>query len=123
MKHNDQQQFAGVWVDHKNAFIITKGEAGYALKEKIDAPSGFEAESEHHRNNAKQADLLSYFKSLSGQLQTYDQILLFGTGIAQEQLHNYLKEDAKFNDTKITVENTGHLTDHQMIAKVREFFN
>ncbi len=123
MKNNDQKQSAGVWVDHKNAFIITKEANEYSVKEKVEAPGGFEAESEHHRNNAKQADLRSYFKSLSGHLHAYDEILLFGTGIAQEQLHNYLKEDAKFNDRQITVENTGHLTNHQMIAKVRDFFN
>jgi stalled ribosome rescue protein Dom34 len=123
MKHNDQKQFAGVWVDHKNAFIITKGDTGYAVKERVEAPSGFEAESEHHRNNAKHSDLLSYFKSLSGHLLGYDQILLFGTGVAQEQFQNYLKEDTKFRETTVTIENTGHLTDHQMIAKVREFFN
>ncbi len=122
MKHNEQR-LAGVWVDHKNAFIIAKDAGQFAVKERIDAPGGFEAESEHHRNNAKQADLLSYFKSLSGHLQHYDQILLFGTGIAQEQLNNFLKEDAKFKDVTITIENTGHLTDPQMLAKVRTFFN
>jgi len=119
----DQKQFAGVWVDHQKAFIISKETGEYAVKEKVEAPGPFEAESELHLNNAKHADLRSYFKSLSGHLHGYDKILLFGTGKAQEQFRNYLTEDAKFNDKQITIENTQHLTDNQMIAKVREFFN
>ncbi len=123
MKPHDQKQFAGVWVDHQKAIIITKDTGEYAIKEKIEAPANFEAESEAHLNNAKHADLLSYFKSLSGHLHQYDQVLLFGTGKAQEQFRNYLNDDSKFRDMKITVENTQHLTDPQMLAKVRDFFH
>ena len=123
MTQHDHKQNAGVWVDHQKAIIIAKEGSEYAVKETVDAPGGFEADNEHHKNNAKHADLISYFKALSGHLQPYGKILLFGTGIAQEQFHNYLNEDAKFKDTQITVENTQHLTDHQMVAKVRDFFN
>ena len=123
MKQNDQKQAAGVWVDHQKAVIITKEAGEYAVKETIEAPGAFISDSEQHRNNAKHGDMISYFKSLAGHLEPYDQILLFGTGIAQEQFHNYLKEDAKFKGKQITLETSGHLTDHQMVAKVREFFN
>lgn len=123
MKHQDQKQFAGVWIDHKKAIIITKDGSEYAFKDKIEAPGKFEADSELRLNHAKHDDLIVYFKSLSGHLHQYDRILLIGTGIAQEQFRNYLNEDAKFKDKQIAIENTGHLTDHQMLAKVREFFH
>ena len=123
MKQHDQKQAAGVWVDHQKAIIITKDNGEFAVKEKIEAPGVFQTESELHKNNAKHGDMISYFKSLSGHLHPYDNILLFGTGIAQEQFHNYLNEDAKFTGKQITIENTGHLTDPQMLAKVRDFFH
>ena len=123
MTHQHQKQSAGVWVDHQKAVIITKENGEYAFREKVEAPGEFEAESELRINHAKHADLLSYFKSLSGHLQQYDQIMLFGTGKAQEQFRNYLNEDSKFQGKEITIENTQHLTDHQMVAKVRDYFH
>ena len=123
MTHQHQKQSAGVWVDHQKAIIIAKENGEYAFKEKVEAPAGFEAESEARINNAKHADLLSYFKSLSGRLHEYDQIMLFGTGVAQEQFRNYLNDDSKFQGKLISVENTQHLTDPQMLAKVRDFFH
>ena len=122
MKQHDQKQ-VGVWVDHIKAVIIVKEASEYAVKEKIEAPELYQTDSEQHKNNAKHGDMISYFKSLSAHLEPYDKILLFGTGIAQEQFHNYLNEDAKFNGKKITVQNTEHLSDHQMVAKVRDFFS
>ena len=123
MKQHDQKQNAGVWVDHQKAIIITKESGEYAVKDKVEAPGAFTSDSELHIDNAKHADLRSYFKALSGHLHPYDQILLFGTGIAQEQFRNYLKEDAKFHEKQVTVENTQHLNDHQMLAKVKDFFH
>ena len=123
MKHQDEKQSAGVWVDHEKALIITKESGDYVIKQKIAPPGDFVAESELHINNAKSADMRSYFKSLSGHLQQYDQILLLGTGKSQEQFKNYLNEDAKFQAKEITIENTDKLSDHQMIAKVRNFFH
>jgi len=123
MKQHEQKPAAGVWIDHQKAIIISKETGEYAVKEKIGAPALFQTDNELHKNNARHGDMISYFKELSNHLHAYDKILLFGTGIAQEQFHNYLKEDAQFHNKHVTLENTGHLTDHQMVAKVREFFN
>ena len=103
MKH-DQKKCAGVWIDHQKAIIISKETGEFAVKEKITAPGIFQTESELHKNNAKHGDMISYFKSLSGHLHPYDSLLLFGTGVAHEQFHNFLKEDAHFHDKQIAVE-------------------
>ena len=78
--------------------------------------------SEHAMNSAKHADTLKYFKSLSSSLSKYDEILIFGPGKLQEQFRNFLNEDAQFKHTKISLDTAEHLTDPQMIARVREYF-
>ncbi len=125
MKKNNKKQYAGVWIDNQKAIIITNNPASdgeFAIKEKLKADENFGGGSEHSINNAKQSDNLKYFKNISSQLLTYDEILIFGPGKSQEQLQNHLEEDAQFKSKKITIDSAEHLTDPQMIAKVREFF-
>jgi len=126
MKQDNQKQYAGVWLDNHHAMIITnapgneKGE--YTIQNKIKAKENHGGGSEHSMNNAKQGDLITYFKSVSHQLLNYDEILIFGPGKSQEQLQNHLREDAHFKNKKITIDTANQLTDPQMIAMVREFF-
>lgn len=125
MKKNNKKRCAGVWIDNQKAMIITtmpNNDGDYSIKEKLKADENFGGGSEHSINNAKQSDNLKYFKSISGKLLSYDEILIFGPGKSQEQLQNHLEEDAQFKHKKITIDSSEHLTDPQMIAKVREFF-
>jgi len=126
MKQNKQKQYAGVWLDNDNAMIITNTSendvADYTIQDKLKAREARGGGSEHSMNNAKHSDSLKYFKALSGLLLNYDEILVFGPGKSQEQFQNHLQEDAQFNSKKITIDSAEHLTDPQMIAKVREFF-
>ncbi len=125
MKHN-QKQYAGVWLDNQHAMIISKSDTteqgDYAIQDKVKAKEIHGGGSEHGMNNAKQADTLKYFKSVSSLLAPYDEILIFGPGKSQEQLLNHLEEDAQFKNKKMTLDTANHLTDPQIIAKVREFF-
>lgn len=126
MKQRSQKQYAGVWIDNNKAFIISKNseneDADYSIKEKIQAKENHGGGSEHSMNNAKQSDSVKYFKSLSGQLLDYDEILLFGPGKSQEQFQNHLNEDPQFKSRKIIVETAEQLSDGQMIARVRDFY-
>jgi len=123
MKHQGKKQYAGVWIDNQKAMIITSDNDGdYTIKEKLKADENFGGGSEHSMNNAKQSGNLKYFKTISNQLLKYDEILIFGPGKSQEQLQNHLEEDAQFNKKKISIDSAEHLTDPQMIAKVRDFF-
>lgn len=124
MKQNNQKQYAGVWLDNTKAMIITNtsGSGDYAIQDKVKARENQSGGSEHAINNAKQSETLKYFKSLASLLTNYDEILLFGPGKSQEQLQNHLQEDAQFKNKQITIDSAEHLTDPQMIAKVRDFF-
>jgi hypothetical protein len=52
----------------------------------------------------------------------YDEIYLFGPGKSQEELRNFLHEDSHFKNKRVAVGSASHMTDHQMVAKVRDFF-
>jgi stalled ribosome rescue protein Dom34 len=125
MKQNNKKQYAGVWLDSTNAIIISNSddmESGYAVQDKVKANGTQSGGSEHSMNNAKQTDNIKYFKSLSSHLLKYDEILVFGPGKSQEQFQNFLNEDAQFKNKQISIDTAEHLTDPQMIAKVRDFF-
>lgn len=126
MKHNNQKQYAGVWLDNDKAMIITtnsENESGdYIIQDKVKAKENHSGGSEHSINNAKQSDNLKYFKSVSTLLLKYDEILIFGPGKSQEQFQNHLSDDAQFKNKKISIDTAEQLTDPQMIAVVRDFF-
>jgi len=126
MKQPIQKQCSGVWLDNHQAVIISHNSDNdneeYAVHNKVEAPEMNEGGSEHAMNNAKKADTLKYFKSVASRLLSFDRIYIFGPGKAQEQFQNHLKEDAQFNDKKITIGTADNLTDPQMIAKVRDFY-
>ena len=126
MKKNTQKQFAGVWMDNAKAIIISNTpeteNSDYTIKDKVKAKENHAGGSEHSMNKSKQGDFAKYFKSVSGLLSNYDEILLFGPGKSQEQFQNHLHEDAHFKTKQITIESAEQLTDPQMISKVREFF-
>jgi stalled ribosome rescue protein Dom34 len=126
MKQHQQKQKAGVWLDNTKAVIIThtlEDEKGsYSISSKITANEGHSGGNEHSMNNARKTDLLKYFKSLSSHLLAYEELLVFGPGMSQEQFGNHLEGNVQFKGKKITINSTEQLTDPQKVAKVRDFF-
>lgn len=120
------QQSAGVWLDHEQAILITHDtELGdFAIGEKLKSGhSRGGGGSEHAINHALRTEDQKFFKSLATHLHPFDEILLFGPGKIQEQFHNHLSEDTQFKNKQITLQSAEHMTDPQMVAQVRNFFN
>jgi len=124
MKQHTQKKHAGIWIDNVKAIIISNSPENedYAIQDQVKAKENHSSGSEHTMNNARQSDMLKYFKNLSGLLSGYDEILIFGPGTSQEQFQHHLQEDTQFKNKLITIESADHLTDPQMIARVRDFF-
>jgi stalled ribosome rescue protein Dom34 len=126
MKQKNKKHYAGVWLDHHKAVIITntpeEENSDYAIKDHLLANEHHGGGSEHSINNAKHADMVKYFKSVSNLLLNYDEILVFGPGTSQEQFQHHLQENVQFKSRQITIDSAEQLTDPQMIAKVRDFF-
>jgi stalled ribosome rescue protein Dom34 len=126
MKSRNGKEYAGVCMDNASAVIITTDKdtesSEYAIQQTIKAGEGHAGGSEHSMNNAKHTDELKYFKAVAAQLLSFDEILIFGSGQAQEQFQNYLKNDAQFHQKQISIDTAERLTDPQKIATVRDFF-
>ena len=118
------KQYAGVWLDSQHAIVIstTPDNNEFAIRDKVSARVYHGGKGEHAMNNADNANTSKYLQSVAHLLKKYDEILVFGPGKSQEQLVNVLNEDAQFAGKQITIDTAKGLTDPQMIAKVRDFF-
>lgn len=116
----------GIWMDHTTAHIMElknnsiKSNTIESLSEQ-GKKQNF-GEDETLEQNTEQAQLADYFKRLSDVIKSYSEVILFGPTNAKTELYNFLKKDRHFNDIKIVVETTDNLTENQMHAFVKEYF-
>lgn len=137
---NKPDKKVGVWLDHSQAHFIdfTKGsasiETAYSDKETqvrfagehgtgTQMGNNRSTNSEHHQHNREQENMHEYYNMLAGRLKNYDDIFLFGSTTAKDELYNKLKVDKHFAEKSITVKPADHLTENQMVAEARKFFN
>ncbi len=120
----EKQQQVGVWMDHHQAIFISSPEQNgeFAIQQKVTAEDHHRDSSEHKSHNAERADQRKYFKAIGQHLTGYDEIFVFGPGKSQEEMRNFLHEDQHFKGKSIALAASDHLTDHQMVARVRDFF-
>ena len=122
MKEQAPKQFAGVWLDNQHAMIISKNADDFEVTEKIKSVVSQSGGNEHTINNGKNTEHLKFLKSVSAALTSFDEILIFGPGQAQEQLQHHLADDQQFKGKKISIDTAEKMTDPQAVAAVRTFF-
>jgi hypothetical protein len=116
----------GIWMDHSTAHIIE-------LKNNSITSNTIESLSlqgekqdfgrdESLKNNTEQDQLSEFFKRISAVIMNFSDVILFGPTNAKTELANLLKEDSHFNKIKIDIETTDNLTQNQMYAFVKEYF-
>lgn len=128
----------GLWIDHRKALIVTvsgKGEKTSVIESKAEKQPGrfdgvrsttpYEAQKVQAdgRQDVKFADKLnSYYDEVISALRNAESILLFGPGEAKSELKNRLEDDHLAHLIQ-AVETADQMTDPQIAAKVREYFN
>jgi stalled ribosome rescue protein Dom34 len=127
MKAHESRTFAGVWMDHQTALLITtedhQGHGDYAVRKKIHSHGhAAHGSSEHTSNHKNKAEAEKFYKEIAQSLEQFHDILIFGPGKAQEELFNHLKENKHFHGRNLSIDSAGNITENQMIAKVRDFF-
>jgi hypothetical protein len=130
----------GVWMDHQHAFLIElkkQDEVIETVNSEMESQLRYAGESgdgirmgnnrstnnEHHRHQREQDIRHSYFKKLEDKLKKYDDIYLFGSSTAKDELFNLMKENAHFDGKMISVETADEMTENQMVERVKDFFN
>jgi len=130
----------GIWLDHTKAHFIDlskgitvvetvhsdkesevrfKGETGNG----ISLGNNRSTNNENHVHNRQQQIIQGYYQILSDRIKNYDDILLFGPTGAKDELYNKLSADKHFANKVIRVESADKLTENQMVAQVKQFFN
>lgn len=140
MKETKAEKRIGVWLDHTKAHFVdvSKGlpvvETAFSNKEsqvRIDGESSDgvrlgnnrHTNNEHHKHNRERDIMNDYYKMLANRLQQYDDIFLFGPTTAKDELFNHLKGIKHFSNKTINIQSADHLTENQLVAEVRKFFN
>jgi len=122
-----QKRVAGVYLDSTKAVVIRPApdyeEGDYIVQDKLEADIHDRGGDKDSKNQAKQMDLLKYYKSVAALLLAYEELYIFGPGNAQEQFQNHLKDDAQFKQKEFSIDSSEQMTEPQMIVKVREHFS
>ena len=128
---------AGVWIDHRQAVIVTisdKGEAAKHIESDVEkhvrysGSAGYggshgagEGGGEYKRERRFEDQLAKYYKDVIACIRDAESILIFGPGEAKGQLKTRLEQDG-LGARVVDVDTVDKMTDRQIAAKVRERF-
>jgi len=136
-KEKSMKKTAGLWIDHRKAVIVVvsdKGEKTKVIESKVEKQSvqsaGEPSTSPYESHMVPADDTLE--RKLTAQLNTYydevislirdaEAILIFGPGEAKGELKKRLVGN-KLGRLIEAVETVDDMTDRQIAAKVREYF-
>ncbi|MFZ3323821.1 MAG: hypothetical protein WA190_15725 [Usitatibacter sp.] len=122
---------AGIWIDHKQAFIVIVGEGTEESRrtdsdmEKHVRYSGHAASQEgsadDQRDRQFAAHLATYYDQVIAQVHDAQSIFIFGPGEAKGEFQKRLA--AKGLGAKVVgVETVDKMSEHQIAAKVRQHY-
>jgi len=127
---------AGVWLDHRQAVVVTlldKGEDIQRIESNVEkhvrysgashtqSPTGLDDKSEDGRDRRFNGHLNQYYDEVLALLQDVDALLIFGPGEAKIEFQKRLESRSTCSQF-IIIEHTDKLTDNQIVAEVRQHF-
>jgi hypothetical protein len=128
---------AGIWIDHRQAKIVTMTDGGETVRLIIakaekqlrrtgDSPlkGGYESQrvpADDSRQKALTMHLNIYYNAVIAAVRDAEAVLIFGPGEAKGELKKRLVRD-RLGALIAGMETTGNMTDPQIAAKVRQYF-
>ena len=123
---------AGLWIDHREAVIVLltdKDERITHIKsdaeKQVRFPGGSRKDglqkTEAVRGKRLEQDLGKYFDDVIDTIREAELIQIFGPGEAKGELAKRLEAEG-LKERIVEVETMDKMTDHQIAAKVREYF-
>lgn len=129
----------GIWIDTARAVFIQLEEKDAKLKEILsDIENSIHHEGEGqkgsfmgstHINNEKgiferkKQQVDRYLDEVVDQLRGANEIYIFGPGEIKKHLEKKIKDHRELASSLLSVETSDSMTDNQLIAKVKDFFN
>ena len=128
-------QNIGLWVDHKQAFLIRSGAKKVeVINSKVKSRAHFSGgsrirgtynqrmDSELHHDDYYKSQLDKYYTQIISALHNADSIFIMGPGEAKLELKRALQRHKDLRSRLVKVEKADKMTVNQMIARVRLFF-
>ena len=128
----------GLWIDHRKAVITVvtdKGEETKVIESNVEKQPGrsagirsttpYESQkvpADDSREQEFTGHLQGYYDEVIAAIRDADSILIFGPGEAKGELRKRLERD-KLGGRIVAMETVDKMTDHQIAAKVREYFH
>lgn len=134
---NIAKNYAGIWIDHKHAFIVFIYSKNITLSIiESHVPSHHrsaggtrsskaigEIVSEGKSTNRFKNDLCRYYDEVISKIDKSDSILIIGPGKAKKELLKRI-EGSHISNTNIAgIETTDKMTENQIMAYVKDFFH
>ena len=129
----------GIWIDFKQAFIITLQnnecfieniQSGIEFRERIEGEAkkygrfgGQYITYEKNRENKRNQQIAEYLKTLLPKLDDSSTIFIFGPSKMKKILKKEIKNNLLLNSKLVGVFKSEQLTENQLIAYVKEFYN
>jgi bisphosphoglycerate-dependent phosphoglycerate mutase len=122
---------AGVWIDHREAIIVTLSETGEEIKRipsavekhrRSNEPSNGQVPPDDQLQNAFTEHLAHWYDVIISYLRNADSILIFGPGEAKGELMKRL-EKTKDDQRTLAMETSDNMTEPQLAAMVRHHFH
>jgi hypothetical protein len=121
----------GLWIDHRETIIVTLGDQGEETK-RIESdmekyvrfsggPGSGNSLAENQRDRRFTNYLNSYYDEVIAYLREAESLLIFGPGEAKGELKARLERE-KLGERIVAVETEDKMTDRQIAAKVRQYF-
>jgi len=128
---------AGLWLDHRKAVIVVLTDKGEETKQILsdvekqarrsgDSPLNGEYEAQHvmaddSREKKLTGNLNIYYDEIIACIHDAESVLIFGPGEAKGELKKRI-EKSEQNGRIVGIETVDKMTDHQITAKVRQYF-
>ncbi|MHC4479932.1 MAG: hypothetical protein ACYS8K_03110 [Planctomycetota bacterium] len=132
--------YLGVWLDHREAYLLWVSEDGQAELQhaRADYPEkaerveramsgrqgvygGLAPHAELHEKQRRAA--VQFYEKIFRAIRKAENVYIFGPGQARKELHKRLREHKDFNGHIRAVESAEKMSEPQMAARVRSFFD
>jgi len=130
----------GIWIDTKQATIIrlSKNNEHFIkkIKSNIETRVRVPGESkkygrfggqyityEKNRENKKNEQINLFFKELFKEIENCDALVIFGPAKMKKLLENQIRNNMQFSRKLLGVHNSELLTENQIIAWVKDYYN
>jgi stalled ribosome rescue protein Dom34 len=134
-----QKNYAGIWIDHRQAVIVSITDHGETIKRIVSeierkvrlsggsrtakTPYGPQQVSVDGKQQERiNRQLRQYYQKIIQRIQDATKILILGPGEAKTELKKEMEKSGELAAKKITVEPADKMTERQVAAKVRQFF-